>query len=132
MNIILTLELLKVQLKTFIVQNIKLNYNYYADKRPSSEHGRRFYFPECNEVAVLIAGEEHGKKDIVIKTRGNRLQFIDETHRSYDSLQYPLLFPYVEDGYHFGILQAGGIQTKQFLAWTYMLTDLWLEVMIVI
>ncbi|GBL95691.1 hypothetical protein AVEN_652-1 [Araneus ventricosus] len=33
-----------------------------SDKRPSSEDARRFNLSECNEVAVLIAGEEHGKR----------------------------------------------------------------------
>ena len=32
-----------------------------------------------------------------------------ETHRSYDALQYPLLFPKGEDGYHFKLLHVDPI-----------------------
>lgn len=74
-----------------------------ADERPQGEHERRFNAPTCNEVAAVIHGEQHNSRDIIISSRSNRLQRINETHRSYDALQYPLLFPYGEDGYHFGI-----------------------------
>ncbi|CAE1314371.1 unnamed protein product [Acanthosepion pharaonis] len=50
-----------------------------ADKRPYDEHERRYNAPACNE-----------------RRRSS------QDHRSYDALQYPLLFPYGDDGYHFG------------------------------
>ena len=34
-----------------------------ADMRPPTEHARRFNLPECNEVAVIITGQEHMAKD---------------------------------------------------------------------
>ncbi|CAE1255457.1 unnamed protein product [Acanthosepion pharaonis] len=74
-----------------------------ADRRPHGEHERRFNAPVCNEIAAVIHGEEHNSRDIVIKYRGRGLRRISETHRSYDCLQYPLLFPYGSDGYHFKI-----------------------------
>ncbi|CAE1297012.1 unnamed protein product [Acanthosepion pharaonis] len=74
-----------------------------ADRRPHGEHERRFNAPVCNEIAAVIHGEEHNSRDIVIKYRGGSLRRISETHRSYDCLQYPLLFPYGSDGYHFKI-----------------------------
>ncbi|CAE1312628.1 unnamed protein product [Acanthosepion pharaonis] len=74
-----------------------------ADRRPHGEHERRFNAPACNEVAAVIHGEEHNNRDIVIRYRGGSLRRISETHRSYDCLQYPLLFPYGSDGYHFKI-----------------------------
>ncbi|CAE1227670.1 unnamed protein product [Acanthosepion pharaonis] len=57
----------------------------------------------CNEIAAVIHGEEHNSRDIVIRYRGGDLRCISETHCSYDCLQYPLLFPYGSDGYHFKI-----------------------------
>ena len=57
-----------------------------ADRRPAGEHARRFSVPVANEVAILMLGEEHGKRDNVLKQRNNLLMSINETHRSYDSL----------------------------------------------
>ncbi len=74
-----------------------------ANKRPSGEHQRRFNAPECNEVAVVLADVEHGKRDIVLKQRDNSLKRICETHRSYDALQYPLICVNGEDGYSINI-----------------------------
>ncbi|CAE1327932.1 unnamed protein product [Acanthosepion pharaonis] len=74
-----------------------------ADRRPHSEHERRFNAPVYNEIAAVIHGEEHNSRDTVIRYRGGGLRHISGTHRSYDCLQYPLLFPYGSDGYHFKI-----------------------------
>ncbi|CAE1318305.1 unnamed protein product [Acanthosepion pharaonis] len=75
-----------------------------ADRRLHGEHERRFNAPVRNEIAAVIHGEEHNSRDIVIKYWGGGLRRISETHRSYNCLQYPLLFPYGSDGYHFKIL----------------------------
>ena len=77
-----------------------------ADRRPAGQHGRRYNAPLCSEVAVLLVGEEHGKRDIVLRRRDNNLERVAETHRGYDCMQYPLLFPCGEDGYHFNLCQC--------------------------
>ena len=59
-----------------------------ADKRPSGEHARRFNGPECSEVALIMSGEQHGKRDIILKCRDNTIKWVSETYRSYDALQY--------------------------------------------
>ncbi|CAE1169566.1 unnamed protein product [Acanthosepion pharaonis] len=74
-----------------------------ADRRTHGENERCFNAPVCNEVAAVIHGEKHNSHDIVIRYRGGGLRRISETHRSYDCLQYPLLFPYGSDEYHFKI-----------------------------
>lgn len=75
-----------------------------ADKRPAGEHERRFNAPTLNEVAIVVVGENLESRDIVIQRRdGGILKRIGETHRSYDALQYPILFCRGEDGYHFMI-----------------------------
>ncbi|XP_034044527.1 uncharacterized protein LOC117526576 [Thalassophryne amazonica] len=103
-----------------------------ADRRPAGEHARRFNAPVNNEVAILMVGEEHGKRDIVLKQRDNILTTIKETHRSYDSLQYPLMFPRGEDGYSFSLRQvnratgeetAKTISCKDFYAYRLMIRD---------
>lgn len=84
-----------------------------ADKRPAGEHERRFNAPTLNEVAIVVVGENLESRDIVIRRRdGNNLQRICETHRSYDALQYPLLFCRGEDGYHFLINMVNPISGK--------------------
>lgn len=68
-----------------------------ADRIPAGEHERRFNAPQVDEVAVVISGNEFDKRDIIIQRRGESLQRISETHRSYDALQYPVIFPRGED-----------------------------------
>ena len=48
----------------------------------------------------MFDDEPSGHRDIVIKKHDNVLQRIKELHPGYDALQYPLLFPAGEDGYH--------------------------------
>lgn len=77
-----------------------------ADKTPLNEHERRFNAPIAPEVAAVIVGTEIMKRDIVITKRDKTKHRVAETHRSYDSLQYPILFPRAEDGYHFKLYQT--------------------------
>lgn len=74
-----------------------------ADKTPVGQHSRRFNAPTIDEVAIVIAGEEFQSRDIILHHRNERLQRVAETHRSYDALQYPIMFWQGEDGYHFNI-----------------------------
>ena len=74
-----------------------------ADRTPSGEHEKRYNAPTVDEVSIVIVGEEFSGRDIVLSRRGGGLKRIAETHRSYDGLQYPLLFWEGEDGYHFEI-----------------------------
>jgi hypothetical protein len=63
--------------------------------------GRIYNKPTVSEVAALILGDVDSaeKRDIIIQARNGHLQRIDEFHPSYLAYQYPLLFPYGEDGY---------------------------------
>ena len=71
----------------------------HENNKPRQIHSGRYNAPTVNEVAVLMVGQECEKRDIVLHSKDNRLQRISEIHRSYDPLQYPLLFPNGEDGY---------------------------------
>ncbi|XP_063912257.1 uncharacterized protein LOC135129106 [Zophobas morio] len=88
-----------------------------ADKTPSNEHERRFNAPIAPEVAAVIVGTEITRRDIAISRRNQTKQRIAETHRSYDALQYSILFPRGEDGYHFELYQThpvtGAATTKK-------------------
>lgn len=72
--------------------------------------GRRYNLPTASEVAALIVGDfdatEH-KRDIILERQCGEKKRISELHPSYLALQYPLLFPYAEDGYHIDIYHRG-------------------------
>ncbi|XP_022014702.1 uncharacterized protein LOC110914199 [Helianthus annuus] len=59
--------------------------------------------PNVSEVAVLITndfGDNTEPRDIIVSTKHGALQRISELHQLYMPLQYPLLFPYGETGFH--------------------------------
>ncbi|GFW51147.1 ATP-dependent DNA helicase [Trichonephila clavipes] len=74
-----------------------------ADKRPVGQHESQFNAPTIDEVAIVIVGEEFESRDIILHRRSGDIQRVSETHRSYDGLQYPILFWRGDDGYHFNI-----------------------------
>ncbi|XP_076258595.1 uncharacterized protein LOC143195400 isoform X2 [Rhynchophorus ferrugineus] len=74
-----------------------------ADKTPAGQHTRRFNAPTIDEVAIIVVGENLESRDIVLHRRNFQLQPIKETHRSYDALQYPIIFWQGEDGYDLSI-----------------------------
>ncbi|XP_030970665.1 uncharacterized protein LOC115991053 [Quercus lobata] len=67
---------------------------------------RQYDLPVMSEIAALIVGDfniESSDRDIIVENRSLGLQRINGTHPSFMALQYPLLFPYGEDGYMLGI-----------------------------
>ncbi|KYO38650.1 hypothetical protein Y1Q_0023365 [Alligator mississippiensis] len=87
-----------------------------ADKTPAGEHEQCFNAPTTSEAAVILAGEQHGSRDIVLQLRNNSLQRIAEMHQSDDALQYPLIFWQGDDSYHFELRQtnrATGLPTQK-------------------
>nr|XP_045088159.1 uncharacterized protein LOC120970143 isoform X2 [Aegilops tauschii subsp. strangulata] len=67
-----------------------------------SNDGRQYNLPTASEIAALIIGEETGEnvgRDIIVENKDKQLQRISELHPSFMSMQYPLLFPYGEDGF---------------------------------
>ncbi len=75
----------------------------HADKGPANEHLRRYNGPSSSAGAAVIPGNEEGmigKRDILVRKRGqaksNGNKVLDKVsirHRSYDPLNYVLLFP---------------------------------------
>lgn len=70
--------------------------------RHRSKDPRIYNVPTSDKVAALIVGDlsnmELGR-DLIVKNISGELERIHETQPSYLPLQYPLLFPYGEDGY---------------------------------
>ncbi|XP_074313470.1 uncharacterized protein LOC141648644 [Silene latifolia] len=67
-----------------------------------SRDTRAFNTPTASEIAALIVGDIEdtiGYRDIIVDHKKDGTQQINETHPSFMSMQYPLLFPYGEDGY---------------------------------
>lgn len=83
-----------------------------ADKTPIGQHARRFNAPTIDEVAIVVVGEDLKNRDIVLHRRNDLLQRVSETHRSYDALQYPILFWQGEDGYDFSMMMINPITGK--------------------
>ena len=88
-------------LKDKVVPDVKLK--LISNKE---NDGRIDNIPTVSEVAALITGDaEVGlTQDIILETQTGQLQRINELHTSYLALQYPLLFPYGEDGYRHDVL----------------------------
>ncbi|KAK4594131.1 hypothetical protein RGQ29_017994 [Quercus rubra] len=71
--------------------------------------GREYSLPTCSEIAAIIVGDigaENSHRDIIVELKEGGLQRINVLHPSYMALQYPLLFPYGEDGFRLGILYS--------------------------
>ncbi|GKA50343.1 hypothetical protein Tco_0743416 [Tanacetum coccineum] len=73
-------------------------------------NARQYNLPTASEVAALIPGDGNptDSRDVIVEERGNEhrrnpVKRISELHPSFMALQYPLLFPYGEDGFHLQI-----------------------------
>ena len=89
------------------VWDVKLS--IHANQSPSSLiHNGRLNAPTVNEIAILLPSNDvltkNHKRYVTINYRQqgdtDELQFIPDIHKSYDPLQYPLLFPDGQDGWH--------------------------------
>ena len=59
-----------------------------------------------------MVGDPCERRDICIQRGDNTMQIIQDNHRSYDALQYPLIFWEGEDGYHLNIKQGIQLQVQ--------------------
>jgi len=83
------------------------------ERRPPGDHARRFNVPISDEIGILMPNELTHNRDIVLQYRDGQLQHVSELHRSYDALQYPLLFPHGTDGYHINLRRRNGKKVTQ-------------------
>ncbi|XP_013665093.3 uncharacterized protein LOC106369492 [Brassica napus] len=70
------------------------------------QDGRVTNLPTASEVAALVVGdfrENMDKRDIILEKTSGKLKRINELHPCYLPMQYPLIFPYGEDGFRLGI-----------------------------
>ncbi|XP_021974709.1 uncharacterized protein LOC110869798 [Helianthus annuus] len=90
---------------------LKLRLIYNRDK-----DGRTYNLPSSTEVAALIVDDLDAsvdRRDIVVETQSGMLKRISELHPSYLALQYPIFFPFGDDGYRIDIPHRDGVTTKK-------------------
>ena len=98
-------------------QNISLKL-----KATSDLNLRRYNKPTAADVAVLMVDSEEttNRREVILRKRDGFLQVISEINPHYDPLQYPLLFPRGETGWHPELLQRLAnkrITQKQWIAY---------------
>ncbi|XP_013614814.1 PREDICTED: uncharacterized protein LOC106321037 [Brassica oleracea var. oleracea] len=79
----------------------KIEFSITLVSQPS--RGRQYDLPTASEIGGLIIGDLSATsvgRDIVVELKSSALQRIGDLHPLLMSLQYPLLFPYGETGYH--------------------------------
>nr|CAD1842606.1 unnamed protein product [Ananas comosus var. bracteatus] len=68
--------------------------------------GSQYNPPSCSEIAGLIIGDfgsADRQRDIVVEHKMEGLKRISDLHPSFMAMQYPVLFPYGDDGFRIGI-----------------------------
>uniref|UniRef100_K3YZ96 Helitron helicase-like domain-containing protein n=1 Tax=Setaria italica TaxID=4555 RepID=K3YZ96_SETIT len=103
--------------KSFRAARDLLSQSYCKPLRLRLLHDRskaapQYSAPAGSEIAALIVGdisEENRTPDIRIQDRGGGLRRISNLHSHYMALQYPILFPYGEEGFKLGINSQSGI-----------------------
>lgn len=67
-----------------------------------SRTAAQYSAPTGSEIAALVVGdfsEKNKSPDVIIQERGGGLRRISNLHANYMALQYPILFPYGEQGF---------------------------------
>ncbi|XP_055961830.1 uncharacterized protein LOC126681473 [Mercurialis annua] len=78
--------------------------------------GNQYNAPSANEIAGLLVGDfgyYDKNRDIVVEYRTGTLKRISPLHPSFMAMQFPILFPYGENGYMIDILYANVGQNKR-------------------
>ncbi|XVF80343.1 hypothetical protein PTKIN_Ptkin15bG0062400 [Pterospermum kingtungense] len=77
---------------------------------------RQYSDAMSDEVAGLIVGDvDHliNNRDIIVDHKSLGLQRISDLHLAFMAMQYPILFPYGEDGFHLDIKYRSTTQRRQ-------------------
>lgn len=85
-------------------------------RKNRSTDGWTYNLPNASEITAQIVGDFdnlEGERDIFIETQSSKLQRISELHPLYLPLQYPLLFPYGEDGFRENITVSESTSTSR-------------------
>jgi len=83
------------------LQSMKLDFTLRLF-RGRNKDPRVYNTPSCDEIVALIGCDFDNMvvgRDIIVKKCSGELTRLHETHTAFIPLQYPLMFPYGEDGY---------------------------------
>ncbi|AQK57157.1 putative replication protein [Zea mays] len=88
----------------------------------NTRHDAQYNLPANGEVAAIIVGDcspSQFKYDVLVHAREGGLKHVSCLHPSYLALQYPLLFPYGDRGYHLGIkysdVGGGDVSSRKYV-----------------
>ena len=88
-----------------VTSDVKIVLHHKKALRPSEAHCRTYNLPLSSEVAALVTEESAGDRDLILSARDGSMKRVSALHRSYDPLQYVLMFPYGEDGWELDMLR---------------------------
>ncbi|GJV87178.1 DNA helicase PIF1, ATP-dependent [Tanacetum coccineum] len=77
--------------------------NFHLRLHSERKTTKQYNAPTVSKVAALIVNNFRDglpTRDIIVNGKDERRKCVSELHPSYMALQYPLLFPYGEDGFH--------------------------------
>ena len=103
-----TFRMARDRFKDSDMHNVRLR--LIGSRSSDGSDGREQNMPTCSEVAAIIVGDlsnENIHRDIIVEKRSGLLQRINELHPKFMAMEYPLLFPYGEDGFRNEILKKG-------------------------
>ena len=72
----------------------------------NTRHDVQYNLPTSGEIAAIIVGDYSADEytyDVLVHDKDHGLKCVSCLHPCYMALQYPLLFPYGDHGYHLGI-----------------------------
>ncbi|AQL05089.1 putative replication protein [Zea mays] len=75
----------------------------------NTRHDVQYNLPSSGEIAAIIVGYYSSAQytyDVLVHAKNHGLKRVSHVHPCYMALQYPLLFPYGEHGFHLGIRYA--------------------------
>ncbi|XP_019163585.1 PREDICTED: uncharacterized protein LOC109159928 [Ipomoea nil] len=106
-DIQLTLDENNVLVRSFRMARHEIQKNPRVDVKMKligkrTQDAKTYNLPTVSEVAAIVVGDLDpmlGERDILIETKSGVLKRITELNPAYLPLQYPILFPYGEDGY---------------------------------
>ena len=83
-----------------------------------ADDGRENHIVPADDLAGIMVGDldaNCGTRDIIIHTHEDKLQRISDIHPKIMALQYPLLFPHGDDGFHVNLQygRAGKKKTRK-------------------
>ncbi|CAL2249000.1 unnamed protein product, partial [Prunus armeniaca] len=74
----------------------------FDESNELTDDGKQYEQPTCDEIGGLVVGDIglfDSNRDIVVELQAGELKRITKLNPKFMSLQYPILFPYGEDGY---------------------------------